>query len=174
MNHFKCNVPDTLKKCDCCYSCMENHSYEGCKQCSDFLSQYFPMRKEKTFNKSVQKELDTALCALFGALRLSNVKVENNLTLAADNLSQDIKRAIDEIHSPQDIVDFWHIPMKVAQSIFMVIQEVVFTESDLSADKEIESGDDDSCTESEHSPDATDDEFDETDTNCDSSTDSEY
>ena len=86
----------------------------------------------------MEKELDSALSDLFHVMNLSNVKVEQNLELSASNLSHDIKRAIDEINSPQDIVDFWHIPIQVAQSIFLVLREVLFSENDnLSTEAEL-------------------------------------
>ena len=81
--------------------------------------------------KSTHKELDSAFCDLFSVMNLSHLKVENRLRLETASFVKDLKRKIDEIKCPDDIVDFWHVPSELASNIFAVLQEVIFDDEDV-------------------------------------------
>ena len=66
-----------------------------------------------------------ALTDLFSALELSNIRVENDLSLDCKSFIKDLLRVVDEVHCSQDIVRFWHIDKSVAVKIFSVLQSVL-------------------------------------------------
>ena len=117
---------------------MKSDSINGCVQCTDFLKTYFPENKKRKVGKSTCRELSDTLSDLFEAMSLSSIKVENTLNMNIPSFIKDIKRSIDEIKSPDDIVNLWHISMDLAENVFSVIQEVVFPGHDVILDSEKE------------------------------------
>ena len=141
-------MSEQVEKCHCCYICIKSHSVEGCDKCHSFLDAFLPSKKIKKLKKSTDKEVDSALSDLFSVMNLSHLKVENRLSLSKYSFVKDLKRKIDEIKCPNDIVDFWHVPMQVAVNIFAVLQEVIFDDQNAPMSY-FEGGNADSSTESE-------------------------
>ena len=83
-----------------------------------------------TPSRSVEKELEAALTELFLVLGLSVVKVENDLEIQTSNFIGDIKKVKDEIKDHLDIVRLWHFSDDLAENVFSVINEVLFSSDD--------------------------------------------
>ena len=76
---------------------------------------------------------------------LSVVKVENDLEIQTSNFICDVKKVIDEIKDHLDIVRLWHISEDLAENVFSVINEVLFSSDDfeyLSTEEEANETDD--------------------------------
>ena len=119
-----------MVKCNCCYSCIKLHSENGCNECISFIKTFFPFPHTLRISRSVEKELEAALTELFLVLGLSVVKVENDLEIQTSNFIGDIKKVIDEIKDHLDIVRLWHISDDLAENVFSVINEVLFSSDD--------------------------------------------
>ena len=125
--------------------------------------------------KSVAKELDTALIEMFSAMKISSLKVENNLSLDISNFIKDLKKTLDEIHSAKDIAQCWHISKRVAEHVFAVIKEVVFGDpDDLEWESENENigNESESSSESDSSSDGLESDVDDDNKSFSSETDS--
>ena len=136
-------------KCDCCYSCMRSDSISGCVKCTNFLQKYFPVIKMRKIRKSLDKDVTDALGDLFKAMNLSSINVEKTLSLSIDSFIKDVKKSIDEIHCPEDIVSRWHVSTCLADNVFAVIKEVVFPEEDDEEDFDIFEEDSDGDSDSD-------------------------
>ena len=135
---------------------MKVHSDNGCENCLLFLTTFFPVLKDSKLKKSVDKELSQALIDLLDAMKLSCVQVEDNLSIGKNSFVKDVKRAIDEINGPVDIVNLWHVPEQVAINVYAVIKEVVFASREDSSEGETEESttSEEETEESDHSEDS--------------------
>ena len=115
-----------VPKCRCCYCCIKSHADEGCSDCLYFLSQYFPSKASLKLKKSVYKELKNALSELFLAMKISELRVEDNLKVDCSSFICDFLRVVDEVKSPLDIVKLWHIEKWVAEKIFSILDDVLY------------------------------------------------
>ena len=122
---FDKDVNVQLEECSCCFGCIHRHSNEGCLVCLNFIHRYFPSAASNKHKKSVYDEMKCALTDLFSALELSNIRVENDLSLDCKSFIKDLLRVVDEVQCSQDIVRLWHIDKSVAVKIFSVLQSVL-------------------------------------------------
>ena len=116
--------------CHCCFVCIKLHSEEGCKSCQEFLSFFFPPKASLKLSKSVSEELREALADLFQALNITQVRVEDDLTVSIESFCSDFLRMVDEVKSFHDIERIWHVHSKIARAVFAILEEVLLGDSD--------------------------------------------
>ena len=140
---FDENYKSEAPKCTCCYYCMKQHSDNGCEKCGEFLETFFTQKSKLKISKSVAADLKEALEELFTALRMDTLLVENELNVLTTSFIKDFIKMIDEIRSEQDIVSMWHIDPIVAQKVFLLLNDVIYGNIDVSLDSDVESDESD-------------------------------
>ena len=136
---FKFFEPDFIADvmpCNCCFSCRSIHSENGCETCYMFLRTFIPQKSSKIRCSSVRKGLKQAVMDLFLGLGLDTIKVEQVLSLKIEDFATDFVKNFDEISSPSDIEELWHIPKMLAEDMFDVSSE--FLKLDGGEDYEVE------------------------------------
>ena len=125
---FKFFDPDfehNVSSCYCCYSCILRDAQQGCQKCKQFLELYLSRKKMKGMSRSTVSDLKAALLELFRGLGLAYIEVESKLQLAVTNFINDLVKAFDEILSPYDISEMWHVDEALAVDVFNVCTEVL-------------------------------------------------
>ena len=147
MRFFDETFISDMVKCFCCFSCIRNHSDEGCSRCTGFIQTYFTQNTKTKVSKAAVTDLTDALEELFDALKMNTILVEDELEVSTAAFIKDFKKNRDEIKAAADIVDMWHVDCEVAEKVFQIFDEVVFgdqvsfIESD-SVDEKIDSDSD--------------------------------
>ena len=126
MKLFDDNFVSEAPSCVCCYSCMKQHSLDGCDKCSTFLAKFFPLNQKVKVSKSVGAELKESIVELFGAMGMDSVLIENELKVTVSSFANDFLKMTDEFKTKEDIVGLWHIDPIVAGKLFDLFNEVVF------------------------------------------------
>ena len=135
MRFFDDSFTSEAEKCLCCYSCIKQHSGDGCSKCSDFIDRFFTQKNAKLkVSKTLAAELIEALEELFTALRMEVVVIEDELEVTTESFIKDFVKVLDEVRSENDLVEMWHLNPSVAHKVFMLFQEVVFGGPDFSVD----------------------------------------
>ena len=148
MKLFDDNFIPEGPKCSCCYSCMKQHSLDGCDHCFGFLAKFFPQKPKVRVSKSVGAELKESIVDLFTAMRMDCVLIENDLKVTLSSFAKDFIKMADEIKSKDDIVSLWHIDPLVARKLFDLFNEVVFGVVDTSDVSDVSDSDSDVADES--------------------------
>ena len=118
---YKSEVP----KCICCYSCIKQHSADGCHNCELFLNKFFSQNPLKKFSKSVAFELKEALEELFVTLQMDTLLVEGDLVITTKGFIKDFIKMCDEIKTKEDIIEMWHIDEAIALNVILLFHEVI-------------------------------------------------
>ena len=100
--------------------------------------------KTQKLTKSVAAEVSEAFEELFAALQVNTLLVEGELEIKTTSLIKDFLKMSDEIKSPEDIVNMWHIEHSIALKLFMLFDEIVFGDSDILSDASVSVNDSDS------------------------------
>ena len=79
----------------------------------------------KGMSRSTVSDLKAALLELFRGLGLAYIEVESKLQLEVTNFINDLVKAYDEISSPTDISEMWHVDEALAVDVFNVCTEVL-------------------------------------------------
>ena len=77
-----------------------------------------------------KKDKYVSVSELLTEMRLTKIKVESDLYLECQNFVYDVLQAIDELQSPQGVMQLWHVPLELATNVFSLVHEVIF-EADL-------------------------------------------
>ena len=94
-------------------------------------------------SKSVKREIKQSLEDLFAALNISSIDIDGCIMLSSSTFVNDVLKILDEIRTPRDIVDTWHIPFSIACRIFSVIEEVFHrSEENSESDEEVDGEED--------------------------------
>ena len=123
-------------KCTCCYSCIRKDASSGCVTCTEFLDRYSFRRKSKRLSKSAMKSVKNGLQLLFDGMAMEKIPVESSLFMTTECFVKDFIRVYDEISSPRDICDLWHVDESLAESMLSVCEEVLWGTEDFSDSSE--------------------------------------
>ena len=145
---FDPNFEHNVSSCYCCYSCILRDAQQGCQECSQFLELYLSQKKMTGISRSTVSDLKAALLELFIGLGLAYVEVESKLQLKVPNFIDDLVKAFDEISSPNDISEMWHVNEAVAADVYNVCTEVLNVGDD---EEDSESGNNSEHSEEESS-----------------------
>ena len=73
----------------------------------------------------MKKEIKAGLTDLFKNLEINVIPVEEALHIPVVNFVTDLLKVIDEVKSPVDLINIWHISNSIATKIFEVIDEIL-------------------------------------------------
>ena len=76
---------------------------------------------------------------IFAAMGIETLLVEQEFELSTGSFTRDFIKNCDEIRTVQDIVDMWHIESSVAESLYLLFNEVVFGKLNFDSDENLES-----------------------------------
>ena len=108
--------------CECCFSCISRHADDGCHRCSLFLETYIPKQKVSNVKfPSIRKGLKSVILDLFCGLNLTEIKIENRVTLCVQSFASDFVKVFDEINHCAGVKNFWHLPPELSEDIFAVL-----------------------------------------------------
>ena len=133
--NFKSESPE----CTCCFSCIVGHIDQGCVRCKDFMDTFFNQSTRPKVSRSVSARLREAMEEIFTAMEIETLLVEQEFELSTGSLIRDFIKNCDEIRAVQDIVDMWHIEYSVAESLYLLFNEVVFGKLNFDSDENLES-----------------------------------
>ena len=125
MHFFEDRYESTGSECNCCYSCIKRHASDGCKDCSQLISSFFPPVVSNKMRMSVANELKRGLNELFNAMNVTNLLVESALEVSVTSFIKDFMCMADEVKSEFDIVDLWNIDYNVASAVYNLFTEIL-------------------------------------------------
>ena len=125
MRFFDDNYEVVNSGCNCCFSCIKRHEWEGCDDCSHVISEFFPSVVSTKIKKSVGNKLKNGLTDLFDALNTTSIMVESALEVDVSSFIKDFIYMADEIKSETDIIELWSIDLSLASEVYSIFKEIV-------------------------------------------------